>query len=99
VHRLTALLNQALGTEQQLPERQPANLEAVLSTCPSLEFVIDGSERPINRPKDKDKQKDSYSGKTKTHSVKNNIITERGGKVMYLSGTHAGKKHDKKYSG
>jgi hypothetical protein len=96
VHRLSALLNQALGTEQQLPERQPANLEAVLSSCPSLEFVIDGSERPINRPKDKYKQKDYYSGKKKTHSVKNNIITERGGKVMYLSGTHVGKKHDKK---
>jgi hypothetical protein len=96
VHRLTGLLNEALGEEQQLPERRPANLETVLSKCPSLEFMIDGTERPINRPKDKDKQKDYYSGKKKTHSVKNNIISERGGKVVYLSGTHEGKKHDKK---
>lgn len=96
VHRLTGLLNDALGKEQQLPERRPANLETVLSNCPSLEFMIDGTERPINRPKDKDKQKDYYSGKKKKHSVKNIIINERGGKVVYLSDTHPGKKHDKK---
>lgn len=96
VHRLTGVLNEALGEEQQLPERRPANLETVLSTCPSLEFMIDGTERLINRPKDKDKQKDYYSGKKKAHSVKNVIINERKGKVVYLSGTHEGKKHDKK---
>ncbi|WP_442786354.1 transposase family protein [Leptothoe sp. PORK10 BA2] len=95
VHRLTALLNQALGQEQPLPERQPANLKAVLSACPSLEFLLDGSERPIQRPKDKTKQKEYSSGKQKRHSVKNNIISERGGQVVYLSGTHEGKKHDK----
>ena len=96
VHRLTSLLNDALGEEQQLPERYPANLETVLSKCPSLEFMMDGTERPINRPQDTDKQKGFYSGKQKTHSVKNLIINERGGKVLYLSHTHPGKKHDKK---
>ena len=96
IHRLSGLLNQALGYEMQLPERRAANLEAVLSACPSLEFIIDGTERPINRPKDKDKQKSHYSGKKKSHTVKNNLITERGGKVMYLSGTCEGKRHDKK---
>ena len=90
------MLNEALGKEQQLPEHRAANLETVLSNCPSLEFVIDGTERPINRPKDNDTQKKYYSGKQKAHTVKNVIITERKGKVVYLSGTHAGKKHDKK---
>jgi Helix-turn-helix of DDE superfamily endonuclease len=51
VHRLTGLLNRALGYEHQLPEREPAKLEAVLKRCPSLEFMIDGTERPMNRPK------------------------------------------------
>ena len=33
------------GTRQwlQLPERRPARLEAVLSSCPSLEVIIDRS--------------------------------------------------------
>lgn len=96
VHRLTGVLNAALGEEQQLPERRPSNMESVLKSCPHLEFMIDGTERPINRPKDKEKQKQYYSGKKKSHTVKNNIITARGGKVVYVSGTHEGKKHDKK---
>lgn len=96
IHRLSGILKQALGYELQLPERRAANLEAVLSACPSLEFIIDGTERPINRPKDKDKQKDYYSGKQKSHTVKNNVIVERGGQVKYLSGTYEGKRHDKR---
>lgn len=96
IHRLSGLLNQALGEEQQLPERRAANLETVLSSCPSLEFIIDATERAINRPKDKEKQKRFYSGKKKSHTVKNNIVSERGGKIMYLSGTYEGKRHDKK---
>ncbi len=95
VHRLTRVLNQALGSERQLPEREPANLEAVLNACPSLEFLIDGTERRINRPKDKADRKTDYSGKRKTYTVKNLVVPERGGKVRYLSDTYEGKKHDK----
>ena len=96
VHRLAGVLNQALGDELTLPERRPAKLSEVLSNCPELVFLIDGTERPINRPKDKDKQKTYYSGKKKGHTVKNNVITNRDGKVLYLSDTNEGKKHDKK---
>lgn len=95
IHRLTRVLNQALGYERQLPEREPANLETILSTCPSLEFIIDGTERRINRPQDKGDRKTYYSGKKKTHTVKNLVIHDRGGKVRYLSDTYEGKKHDK----
>jgi DDE superfamily endonuclease/Helix-turn-helix of DDE superfamily endonuclease len=96
VHRLTRGLNQSLGYEQQLPEREPSKLEQVLSACPSLEFIIDGTERPINRPKDKEDRQTYYSGKKKAHTLKNNVITQRGGKVVFLSDTYEGKKHDKK---
>ncbi|HEY9815618.1 MAG TPA: transposase family protein [Candidatus Obscuribacterales bacterium] len=88
-------MNQALGDEQQLPEREPASLETLLSRCPSLEFIIDGTERRINRPKDKAERKTYYSGKRKVHTVKNLVMSERGGKVRYLSDTYEGKKHDK----
>lgn len=96
VHRLTRVLNQALGEDQHLPEREPARLEAVLTACPSLEFIIDGTERAINRPKDKEDRKSYYSGKKKKHTVKNDVIVQRGGKVVFLSDTYEGKKHDKK---
>ena len=95
IHRLTGVLNQALGYERQLPEREPANLESVLDACPSLEFIMDGTERRINRPQDKADRKQYYSGKKKAHTVKNLVIHDRKGKVRYLSDTDEGKKHDK----
>ena len=98
IHRLSLVLNQALGSEQHLPERNPRKLSEVLAACVELEFIIDGTERTINRPSDPVKRKEHYSGKKKRTTVKNNVITERrrGGKVKYLSETVEGKKHDKK---
>ena len=95
VHKLSQVLNQTLGYEKQLPEREPHRLEAVLNVCPSLEFIIDGTERCINRPQDKAERKHYYSGKKKAFTVKNNVISQRRGKVVFLSDTYEGKKHDK----
>jgi hypothetical protein len=97
IHRLTPILNAALGYEQQLPARQAREIETILSACPELEFMIDGTERPIRRPKAAEQQKAKYSGKKKRHTVKNNIITEKKtGKIKGLSPTVSGKIHDKK---
>ncbi len=60
-----------------------------------LELIIDGTERRITRPQDKEERKQYYSGKKKTFTVKNLVITQRKGKVLYLSDTYEGKKHDK----
>ena len=97
IHRLTPILNQALGYEKQLPARKAQAIEQVLKMCPDLEFIIDGTERPIRRPQNKKKQEEHYSGKKKRHMIKNNIVTEkRTKKVKVLSATSEGKKHDKK---
>lgn len=97
LHRLTPVLNEALGYEKQLPARKSKDIEAVLAQCPGLEFIIDGTERPIQRPKDKHKQREYYSGKKKRHTVKNNVITDkRTKKIKGLSPTEPGKKQDKK---
>ncbi len=97
IHRLTPILNQALGYEMQLPARQAAHLEQVLAECPVLEFIIDGTERPIQRPKDPKRQRQYYSGKKKRHTVKNIVVSDKGTKkIKGLSRTCEGKKHDKK---
>lgn len=96
IHRLTPILNAALGHEQQLPARRAADLEQILTRCPGLEFIIDGVERPIQRPQDPQRQKDCYSGKKKRHTVKNIVINDkRTKKVKGLGRTQVGKKHDK----
>ena len=97
IHRLTPVLNAALGYEKQLPARQSKDLAAILSACPGLEFIIDGTERPIRRPIDPQRQENHYSGKKKRHTVKNNVITDkRTKKIKGLSPTVEGKRHDKK---
>lgn len=97
VHRLTPALNMALGTEHQLPERRGASLAQVLRQCPGLEFIIDGTERPVQRPTDKERQRELYSGKKKRHTVKNVVIVERRTrKIKALSRTRPGKMHDKR---
>jgi hypothetical protein len=97
IHRLSPVLKTALGYDLQLPARRPQDIKAVLETCPGLEFIIDGTERPIRRPQDAERQKANYSGKKKHHTVKNNVITDkRTGKVKGLSPTVEGKRHDKK---
>jgi hypothetical protein len=54
-------------------------------------------ERPIQRPKNPERQRQFYSGKQKRHSIKNNLIIERRTrKIKGLSTTCEGKKHDKR---
>ncbi len=58
---------------------------------------LDASEREIQRPVEAKKQKEKYSGKKKTHTDKNLLlVNENTSKVVYLSPTAEGKKHDKK---
>jgi len=97
IHRLTPILNQALGFEKQLPARKAADVTQVLRQCPGLEFIIDGTERPIQRPKDKQRQREFYSGKKKRHTVKNVTIGDRRTrKIKALSRTRPGKTNDKR---
>jgi hypothetical protein len=98
IHRLLPILKAALDDLGVLPERDPqrfAQHEKRLGS--SRQYIIDGTERRRQRPKDPEKQAFHYSGKKKTHSDKNVVITHRRTKrVGYLSQTYAGKTHDKK---
>jgi hypothetical protein len=96
IHRLTPLVNRALGVELHLPARQPAALQEILAACLGLEFLIDGTERPIRRPKDEERRREDYSGKKKRHTKKNIVITDKAtGAIRGLGRTQPGRKHDK----
>jgi len=93
IHLLHRLLNQALAHLGELPARSAAELN--LSEEPGLYFH-DGTERPIGRPKDKEQQKLYYSGKRRQHTVKNIMLINALCKIILLTLTCEGKKHDKK---
>lgn len=97
IHWLAHLLKQTLGELGYLPERLGERLEEVLSEHETLAFVQDGCERQRQRPKDPAQQKAYYSGKKKTHTIKNHVVVHpESRRVCYLSPTVRGKKHDKK---
>lgn len=95
VHRLTPLLQKALGRELHLPTRPPARRHQVLAQCPDLAFLIDGPERPVRRPQAEPAQRAHYSGRRKTPTVKN-VVGVAGRQVQVLSATQPGRVHDKK---
>lgn len=63
-HRLQTVLETALGQKMVLPERKLDSIEAFLKCFPGVKRVmIDGTERPIQRPQDPEQQQLNYSGK------------------------------------
>lgn len=98
VHRLQPILEVALGKKLALPERKLESIEAFLERCPAVKQVmIDGTERPIARPKDPDKQRLNYSGKKKRHTRKHLAAVDEHKRVRILSKAREGKLHDKRF--
>jgi hypothetical protein len=97
VHGLLPILEQALGSKQALPERKLRSMEEFLERFPDVkEVILDGTERPVQRPKDSEKQKNHYSGKKKRHTRKHITGSTRKKRVLILTQARPGKVHDKR---
>jgi DDE superfamily endonuclease/Helix-turn-helix of DDE superfamily endonuclease len=97
VHRLLPILETTLGYKQVLPERKIRSMEEFVARFPEVkEVILDGTERPIQRPKDPDKQKAHYSGKKKRHTRKHITGSTRQKRVILLTKARPGKVHDKR---
>jgi len=94
VHVLHLCLNQALAELGEVPARTALDLQ--VEDDDLKVYFQDGTERPIQRPKDQEAQKTHYSGKKKCHTVKNNVVVNAQGKIVLLTTTCEGKKHDKR---
>lgn len=96
VRRLRPVLEAALGKELVLPKRQLHNVAEFIRCFPEAERVIlDGVERPIQRPKDKDRQQQTYSGKKKRNSRKHLGLSDQDKRILLLTPAHDGSVHDK----
>jgi hypothetical protein len=98
IHRLLPVLQMALAALGMKPEREAS----ALATSDELleepaDWLLDGSERRRQRPRDNQKQRQHYSGKKKAHTDKNlMIVNTQSNRVVYLSPTEPGKNHDKR---
>lgn len=94
IHILHPCLNQALSDLGERPARSALKLR--LSSKKGQVFFQDGTERPIERPKDPELQRLFYSGKKKKHCIKNNVLVNPQAKILLLTPTCEGTRHDKK---
>jgi hypothetical protein len=98
VHRLLPVLQESLAQMGMKPERDGSKVADLIETnSGGANLSIDGTERSLQRPVNAEKQKQKYSGKKKMHTDKNLLlVNEHTKRVVYLSETVEGKKHDKK---
>ncbi len=98
IHRLLPVLQAALDDLGYTPERdgtQVARQERRRTERP--DWIIDGTERRRQRPKNAEKQASHYSMRKKAHTDKNVVIVTRSTKrVAFLSPTRIGKISDKR---
>jgi len=98
VHRLLPVLQMSLAELGMKPERVGGLVGDLIEASEGgANLSLDASERELQRPVSGEKQKAKYSGKKKTHTDKNLLlVNENTRRVVYLSATVDGKKHDKK---
>jgi hypothetical protein len=98
IHRLLLVLQKTLRDLGMKPERHGELVsQTIQATEGGATLSLDATERELQRPVNAEKQRAKYSGKKKTHTDKNLLlVNENTRKVVYLSKTVEGKKHDKK---
>lgn len=95
-HRLQPLLERALGQELVMPKRQITSVAEFIKCFPAVErVIIDGIERPIQRPQDSEHQKRTYSGKKKQNTRKHLGVSDPDKRILVLTPVQDGKFHDK----
>ena len=89
------LLHYVLDQNGFLPLRSfdgPEQFECQFSRSDTL--LIDATEQRIQRPQDQEGQRDAYSGKKKSHTVKSMIISTLDRYIWYVSVAYVGRTHD-----
>lgn len=96
VKKLLRILEGVLGRECVLPKKQIKSVEDFLREYPTAkDLFIDCTECRTERPKSAKNQKRRYSGKKKSHTRKHLLITDYKKRVLFVSSTKNGRRHDK----
>lgn len=96
-HFLLSVLKRTLGKNIVLPERKITSVEEFFEKFPEARDVfLDGTERPVQRPKDSKKRKKLYSGKKKQFTRKTIVVVDEKKRILVLTPTKSGRRHDKR---
>lgn len=94
IQRVLPLLEQAGRDTMRMPDpgrKRRRSLDELLRDTPDLAVVIDSFEQKVQRPKNPDERDGFYSGKKKTHTLKNQVaVDEQTGAIVDISESVAG---------
>lgn len=102
VRKFRPIIEEVLDKVGTLPKRRISNLEQLFNDFPELEEVyIDGTDRPVQKKKNKKQSNKNYSKKKKSHTRKNVTVVGKGKtgdkrEILILTPTRNGRRHDKK---
>ena len=95
VCRVYRLISKCLPKYFKIPEKR-----LKIDSDKLIDLFIDGTEQPVNRPKQKGLRKETYSGKKKGHRLKHQVTVSKDKdgkrKIESLSKSFKGRTHDKK---
>lgn len=96
-HKLLPILKNSLHLSGSLPQRKINSVEEFFELFPEAKDVfVDGTERPVQKPKSQKRKKKLYSGKKKGTMRKNIVMNDEKRRILYLSKTRSGRRHDKR---
>jgi len=91
INYLLPILHESLSNLRVIPQRGD-----VVNIKDKHDFILcDVTERQVYRSTCYKTQKEYYSGKKKTHTVKNLAFSDKDGYIIFLSETYEGTVHDK----
>lgn len=97
VQQLLPVLEATLGRKIVLPARKITSIEEFYQKFPEAKDVlVDGSERPVQKPKNQKKRKKLYSGKKKTTTRKHIVMSSPKKRILVLGKSKTGRRHDKR---
>lgn len=97
IHLFTQVMEKALKHAMVLPKRKITSPEEFMEAFPEIkEVFLDGTERKIQRPKGNKRQRRTYSGKKKAHTRKSLVMCDGKKRILLISPTKSGRRHDKR---
>ncbi len=96
IQKIDSLVRQCLPIPQKTYNiiKRLKTLQEVEKYFPGFLSFIDSTEQPIPRPVDNDRRKIFYSGKKKRHTIKNQLMVNNRGYILYKAAHKKGRRHD-----
>jgi hypothetical protein len=96
IQKIEGLVRECIPIPQKIYKitKRLKSPEEVEQYFPGFLAFIDCTEQQIPRPVDKERRKMYYSGKKKSHTVKNQIMVNNRGYILHKIGYKKGRKHD-----